>query len=262
MKLLRLHSMKRWASSSHAKQVAAHAEQGLWLGVALLALGLVGCEGNGPAEVATSPVSAQTATANGTLEVMHQLHVLSAIPASEANKLKRGALLKQLHFQDKEGEAILLLSREDGVVKGEDGEDDSEQVVLRAALYRRGGEDASFEAVWQREQPTQCQDLDLDAGYFLDQVQVTDLDHDGRAEITLASHSFCGGGVDPQQLKIELLQGEQQYVIDGESLVEVDGDAPFGGERRDSDDLADAPTVFRDHLDRVWEQVRQMPKAD
>ncbi|MCD7099389.1 hypothetical protein [Stenotrophomonas sp. MMGLT7] len=226
--------------------------------MALLVSGLAGCDGNALAEVTSVPAP----TANGTLEAMPQLHLLPDLPVLETSRLKHGSLLKQLHFQDKDGEAVVLLSRESGVMKGKDVEDDSEQVVLRAALYRRVNAGAPFEMAWQREQSVECQGLDLDVGYFLNQVQATDLDRDGRAEITLASHNSCGGGVDPQQLKIELLQGRQRYAIDGESLIEIDGDTPFGGERSDSDNLAGAPAVFRAHLNQVWEQVKRMPRSD
>lgn len=171
--------------------------------------------------------------------------------------LYSGTLLKQVVFQDADGAGVLLLSRSEKTLPAEGDEDPVEQVTLRAELYRRADQAAAWTSRWSVDDPIQCEGLDLDAGYFLDQVTATDLDNDGRAELTLASHSFCGGGVDPQQLRIGLRQGEQYYEVRGESLVEVEGDEPFGGDRQDDPALASAAPALRAHVDKVWEAIKR-----
>lgn len=169
--------------------------------------------------------------------------------------LYSGTLLKQVVFNDIDGAGLLLLSRSESTMPADGDEDPVEQVTLRAELYRRADQRTPWTSRWAVDDPVQCEGLDLDAGYFLDQVTATDLDNDGRAELTLASHSFCGGGVDPQQLRIGLRQGEQYYEVRGESLVQVEGDEPFGGERQDDPALASAAPALRAHVDRVWEAI-------
>lgn len=171
--------------------------------------------------------------------------------------LYSGTLLKQVVFRDVDGPGLLLLSRSEKTLPAEGDEDPVDQVTLRAELYRRADPAAPWASRWSVEDPVQCPGLDMDAGYFLDQVTATDLDHNGRAELTLASHSFCGGGVDPQQLRIGLRQGDQYYEVRGESLVEVEGDEPFGGERQDDPALANAEAPLRAHVDKVWEAIKR-----
>lgn len=182
-----------------------------------------------------------------------------SLPETELKGLYSGTLLKQLSFKDSDGPGLLLLSRSAQTVPAQDDEPPLDQITLRAELFRRADTAAPWMSRWSVEDPIQCEGLDLDAGYFLDQVTATDLDHDGRAELTLASHSFCGGGVDPQQLRIGLRQGEQYYEVRGESLVEVAGDEPFGGEREDDPALASAAAPLRAHIDTVWEAIKRGP---
>lgn len=183
--------------------------------------------------------------------------VAPSLTKADVKGLYSGTLLKQVVFNDIDGPGLLLLSRSEQTVPAQGDEEPLDQITLRAELFRRGGQAAPWASRWSVEDPVQCEGLDLEAGYFLDQVTATDLDNDGRAELTLASHSFCGGGVDPQQLRIGLRQGEQYYEVRGESLVQVEGDEPFGGERQDDPALASAAPALRAHVDRVWEAIKR-----
>ncbi len=200
-----------------------------------------------------------SATGCGSHDALPAFTVTPPVPEAELEDLHSGTLLKQLSFHDIDGAGLLLLSRSESTMPAEGDEDPVEQITLRAELYRREDQAAAWTSRWSVDDPIQCEGLDLDAGYFLDQVTATDLDNDGRAELTLASHSFCGGGVDPKQLRIGLRQGEQYYEVRGESLVEVEGDAPFGGERQDDPALASAAPALRAHVDKVWEAIRRGP---
>lgn len=166
--------------------------------------------------------------------------------------------LKRVHFRDRHGEGLLVVERSDETVDDPDGET-LDVAVLTARFHARPSAQAAWDKHWQRQIRQPCPGLDLDAGWFLDRVGVTDLDGDGQAEITLASHTFCGGGIDPQQIHISLIDGSNHYGIEGESLVTLDGEPPFGGERHDSDTLAGAPAPFVRHLDTVWSQLREAP---
>lgn len=186
-----------------------------------------------------------------------KFEALPALSDADLRVLYTGTLLKQLVFNDIDGPGLLLLSRGEQTVLAQGDEEPMDQITLRAELFRRAGQAASWASRWSVEDPVQCEGLDLEAGYFLDQVTATDLDNDGRVELTLASHSFCGGGGDPQQLRIGLRQGEQYYEVHGESLVEVEGDEPFGGDRRDDPALALAAPALRAHVDKVWETIKR-----
>lgn len=168
--------------------------------------------------------------------------------------LPSGTLLRQLHVADDDGEGLMLLSRQQDTFTDEDGVD-QDRITLVATLYQRDDAQSPWEQAWQDVDPTECPGLDLEADFFVDPFQATDLDGDGRAEYTVASHAFCGGGVDPRALRLMLVQGEQALRVEGESVVRIEGEPAFGGDRLDSDEIADAPAAIREHLDQVWARI-------
>ncbi|MCF7749950.1 hypothetical protein KQ945_04260 [Bacillus subtilis subsp. subtilis] len=225
-----------------------------WLALACT-LALAACGGPGKATgTDAAPMVAATATAPAP-PAAGGFAVLPALPSTETEGLGIHEPLKLVHYRDTAGEGLLVLARTDSRRHDADSDENMEVATLTATLYGRATPGAPFVQRWQSENPTECAGLDLDAGYFLDQVGASDLDGDGVAELTLASHSFCGGGVDPQQIVIELRRDNDIYRIDGESLVTIEGDAPFGGERQDSASYKEAPPLFQKHMDAVWKAV-------
>lgn len=213
--------------------------------------------GSGTAETPTTanaaaPVTQADAPAAG-------FALLPGVSAAEQQALGIQSPFKTVRFRDAEGEGLLVLGRTNQQREDADSGSATDVATLTATLYARATPEAPFAVRWASESATECEGLDLEAGYFLDQTGVADVDGDGVAEATLASHSFCGGGVDPQQIVIELRRGNDVYRVDGESLVTVEGDEPFGGERQDSASYKDAPPALQKHLDAVWEAVYSRP---
>lgn len=118
--------------------------------------------------------------------------------------------------------------------------------VIAPRTTRRGAEDL-----------VQCDGLNLEARYRLSQVTATAQGNDGRAELMLASHRFCGGGIDPQQLRIDFRQSGKYHQVRGELLAEVEGDEPFGGDRQDNPARASAAPTLRAHVANVWEAIKR-----
>ncbi|WP_409278440.1 M949_RS01915 family surface polysaccharide biosynthesis protein [Pseudomonas defluvii] len=185
--------------------------------------------------------------------------VLAPLPAAQIDALGVDAPLKTVHFRDKDGEGLLVLSRTDGQATDEETAEDVDKVVLIATLYGRTTADEPFKSRWQIDNETTCAGLDLDVGFYPDVTGVSDLNNDGVAELTIASHAFCGGGIDPHAIMVELREGQAYYAIEGQSLVSVPGDGSYGGERKDSPSLTNAPKVLRDHLEAVWSKVYKRP---
>lgn len=123
--------------------------------------------------------------------------VLPPIPVEQLEVLGVQTPIKSVHFHDREGEGLLVLSRVDGQATDPDTEEEVDKVVLKATLYGRNASADAFKPRWQIEQETTCAGLDLDVDFYNDVSDVTDLNKDGVAEVTVASHSFCGGGIDP-----------------------------------------------------------------
>ena len=171
----------------------------------------------------------------------------------------RDNVLRRVHFRDRHGEGLLVLERRDETHEDADSGEVLDVAVLTAQLHARSDPRGAWSKQWQRQIRQPCAGLDLEAGWFLEHVGVTDLDGDGQAEITLASHTFCGGGIDPHQLHISLIDGGTRYGIEGETRVSLPGEAPFGGERHGSANLATAPAPFVQHLEALWSTLRDQP---
>ena len=171
----------------------------------------------------------------------------------------RDNVLRRVHFRDRHGEGLLVLERRDETREDADSGDVLDVAVLTAQLHARSDPRGAWSKQWQRQIRQPCPGLDLEAGWFLEHVGVTDLDGDGQAEITLARHTFCGGGIDPHQLHNSLIDGGTRYGIEGETRVSLPGEAPFGGERHGSANLATAPAPFVQHLEALWSTLRDQP---
>ncbi len=144
---------------------------------------------------------------------------LPAIPMEQLEVLGVQTPIKSVHFRDRDGEGLLVLSRSDGQASDPESEQEVDKVVLKATLYGRTAESDAFKARWQIEQETTCPGLDLDVDFYTDVSDVGDLNKDGIAEVTVASHAFCGGGIDPHDIAIEMREGQASYTITGQSLI-------------------------------------------
>lgn len=187
---------------------------------------------------------------------------LAAIPVEQLEVLGVQTPIKSVHFRDRDGEGLLVLSRVDGQASDPETEQEVDKVQLKATLYGRTAEKEAFKPRWQIEQETSCPGLDLDVDFYTDVSDVGDLNKDGIAEVTVASHAFCGGGIDPHDIAIEMREGPASYTITGQSLITPAGEEPIGGEREDSASLKNAPQVLREHMDAVWQQVYKRPWSE
>ncbi|MEN5110862.1 hypothetical protein ABE521_18650 [Pseudomonas sp. TWI672] len=187
---------------------------------------------------------------------------LPAIPVEQLEVLGVQTPIKSVHFRDRDGEGLLVLSRSDGQAVDAESEQEVDKVELKATLYGRATEGDGFKPRWQIEQETTCPGLDLDVDFYNDVSDVGDLNKDGIAEVTVASHSFCGGGIDPHDIAIEMREGQASYTITGQSLITPAGEDPIGGEREDSASLKNAAPVLREHMNAVWQQVFKRPWSE
>ncbi|MFI8560189.1 hypothetical protein E2H86_22805 [Pseudomonas putida] len=187
---------------------------------------------------------------------------LAPVPVEQLEVLGVQTPIKSVHFRDRDGEAVLVLSRTDGQAVDAQTEQDVDKVVLKATLYARSSDGDAFKARWQIEQETSCPGLDLDVDFYGDVSDVTDLDKDGVAEVTVASHAFCGGGIEPHDIAIEMREGQDSYTITGQSLITPAGEEPIGGDREDSASLKNAPQYVRDHLNDVWQRIYKRPWSE
>ena len=125
---------------------------------------------------------------------------------------------------------------------------------LRVTYYARSGNNWVQE--WVIRYFVDCPGLDHEAEFFPDSVTVTDLNANGKAEVTVAYSLFCGGGIDPSTLKVIMREGPLKFAMRGTTIIQTPGNAPFGGEANYDQSLDKAEnSAFKKHIMAVREKV-------
>lgn len=159
-----------------------------------------------------------------------------------------------MRVADKNGEHLLVMTRSVGASPSRPKSGRIEHIALIATYYDRRG--TGWATAWTIRDSVDCPGLDAAAEFFTSAVSFTDLNADGRAEITVPYRLFCGGGIEPSIVKVILRDGATKLAIRGESTVQLPGRHPFGGEHQhDKVLLQPANAVFKRHLDQVWDKV-------
>jgi len=165
-----------------------------------------------------------------------------------------GTLVLGRAYTDRDGEHLLVLTRKTGPSPSAPSSGRTENYALLAALHTRGA-DGAWRQSWTIRDINDCPGLDSDAGFFANEVTFTDIDKDGRVEVTVPYRMFCGGGIEPATLKVILRQGERKLAIRGQQAIRFPRQT-FGGEQtHDAALLAPRNAAFKRHLDAVWKKV-------
>lgn len=167
-----------------------------------------------------------------------------------------GKLAGVWHIGDDSGLHVLLLTTLAGPSheKKNGRSERKERIELHAVYYKRVNE--QWVQDWTINDAVDCPELDSSASFFTNAVTFTDLDHDGRAEVSVPYKMFCGGGVESDTVKVIMRQGQDKFALRGESLVTIKGQGSFGGSKT-ADKSLDLPAnaAFRRHLLAVWKTV-------
>lgn len=156
----------------------------------------------------------------------------------------RGTFLDALRYHDALGEHVVAFTRLLDEDKG--------NVQLEAQLWSgKGGKGRIERTVKDGEK--NCE-FDLFAEFLDAALGVTDLDHDGQAELTLAYRMTCTSDVSPWTLKLLMLEGGDKYALRGSSRVDVGGGEQVGGEH-EADAAFKKNELFLEHAESVWKKV-------
>ena len=166
-----------------------------------------------------------------------------------------GKLVMAKRIRDKNGEHVLVLNRRVGPSSARPNSGRVEHIELNAAYYYQ--EAGVWKTEWTVQYFVERPGLDATAEFFTSSLSVTDLNDDGKAEITIPYKLFCGGGgIDSSNVKVILREGPLKLAIRGESLVKLPGQEPFGGAHQyDKTLLLPAYTKYKQHLDKIWKVV-------
>lgn len=173
-----------------------------------------------------------------------------------------GPVIDSLRFTDRHGDQVAVFFRL--ATHAEDPVDGtvSDRIVLSAAVYPLPATPAPTTAGWQHTDDIECGGVDIEAGFYPDSISVTDLDGNGTAELTFAYHRFCGGGIDLRDVTVVLREGGNSYVLEGQTLVRVGDDPPFGGGFQMDGALSAAPQWVQGKVLTTFQQLRDEPVAE
>ena len=165
-----------------------------------------------------------------------------------------GQLMAARRIRDQAGEHVLVLNRQAGPSPASPKSGRVEHIELHAAYYSRQ------HSGWIQDLTVRdlvdCPGLDLAADFFLSSITITDINRDGKAEVTIPYKLFCGGGIDPYTVKVILREGPLKLAIRGESEVRLTGQPAFGGGHDyDKALLTPAYSAYKTHMDQIWTTV-------
>ncbi|MES2159965.1 MAG: hypothetical protein V4476_02305 [Pseudomonadota bacterium] len=156
-----------------------------------------------------------------------------------------GKLVDVKRVDDRDGEHLLVLSR-----KASRADD---YIELAATYY--GRKEGRWQTEWTVRDHVDCPILDHSADFVLSAIRITDLNHDGRSEVTIPYKLFCSGGIDYSTVKVILREGATKLAIRGELEFHGNTSALEGRRQYDPALLQPSNAAYKKHLDAVWKAL-------
>lgn len=164
-----------------------------------------------------------------------------------------GTLVGAKRVEDRDGEHLLVLSRKASRSQAANSDSDEDYLELAATYY--GRKDGRWVTEWTVRDSVDCPVLDHVAEFFPSAVRISDLNHDGRSEVTIPYRLFCSGGVDYSTVKVILREGATKLAIRGELEFHDSGPALQGKRQYDAALLQPINAAYKKHMDTVWKTV-------
>ena len=161
-----------------------------------------------------------------------------------------GRIRSAISWKDKDGSHILITS-ETGVHVNkkfkhiEDGRD------AELFAYHFLMKDETPTQIWKIYDLVQDCVLDLMASFTNDVPRVTDLNHDGIAEVWLVYKRGCFGDVSPREMKLIMYEGTKKYALRGEEKLIMD--KTYGGSYKFDEAFTQGPKEFLKFAKQLWD---------
>jgi hypothetical protein len=85
-------------------------------------------------------------------------------------------------------------------------------------------------------------------------LAITDLNHDGKAEMWMMYKTVCHGDVSPSTMKIIMYEGSQKFAVRGTNRVKLSANKFLGGEYSFDDAFKTGPEPFREFAKQLWQK--------
>lgn len=171
----------------------------------------------------------------------------------------RGILVECLEFDDANGHNLLILTQTGMFpvsTKNAEGvyEKQGDNAEIYAYLYTRQEQQTAYTLTWSVFEEQGCNDFDLYIGFTKKSLSVTDLNNDGKAEISFQLTQACRSDVSPSDRHLYFLQPGQKVVYSGQTEIEgIPSEKPVIEEK------PAASAEIKDFLQKKWNQFGEDP---
>ncbi len=152
----------------------------------------------------------------------------------------KGHLVNTARWSDSLGDNVVILTEtgeyQSPTMKDDDSYRDEELYGYHYLVQRD-----SLKILWKVYDFIKECPVDLKANFIKNAFSVTDLNHDGQAEIWLMYKTVCHGDVSPSTMKIIMYEGSQKFALRGTNRVKVSANKFLGGEYFFDDSFKTSP---------------------
>lgn len=160
-----------------------------------------------------------------------------------------GHIVDAVRWADSSGEHIVITS-ETGPTPNKSSEDDGSDAALYAYHYLVSPD--SLQLTWRIYDFIKDCSVDIKASFVKNTFAVTDLNHDGKAEVWVVYKTVCHGDVSPLTMKIIMYEDNKKYAIRGSTRVQPAPGQTMGGEYTFDNAFKNGPEVFREYAKKLW----------
>ncbi|TDO19535.1 M949_RS01915 family surface polysaccharide biosynthesis protein [Pedobacter duraquae] len=169
-----------------------------------------------------------------------------------------GKIKTAVQWTDQLGENIVLTT-ETGIYQSKKFKHESDGEDAELFAYHFIKSDGSYKQTWKVYDYISDCPFDVDASFIDKAFTITDLNHNGTAEIWLMYRTVCQSDLSPSDMKIIMYEGQQKFAVRGESKVmhgiDDNGNKMYmGGEYKIDDALSNGPKVFLDFAQTLWDK--------
>ena len=148
---------------------------------------------------------------------------------------------------------FLMIERE--AIQTPDPDMPTSRRTLRA--YHYVGTPGNYKLVREIKDETANCGFDIRARFDEKTFTLSDIDHDGYAEITFVYRLGCTSDLSPDELKLMMLENGDKYAIRGNTSIRYEENAPlFGGETKVDPSFDKAPEGFLAHARQIWDKAQ------
>jgi len=158
----------------------------------------------------------------------------------------KGGLDTAVRYTDKDGEHIIITSEDFKE------NDDAKSAYLYAYCYKVAGNSAKLE--WQLYDLIEDCTVDITSDFLPKTFAITDLNHDGLAEVWIMYKNACRGDVSGSTMKVIMHEGIKKYAMRGTCRVKINGTDYAGGNYTFDEVFKAGPETYRLYAQQLWKK--------